>query len=80
MTVMRHLEYYLLDIIRMVPIPYHIAESVVDERVGDDARVVVEDLEGRGHQPVLPLVEPYDEDEVHRAGPRLARTDARQTL
>ena len=64
----------------MGPIPYHVAESGFDERVGDDARVVVEDLEGRCEQPVLPLVETDDEDEVHRAGPRLARTDARQTL
>ena len=72
---MRHLE-----ILIWVSIPYHVAESVGDERVGDDARVVVEDLEGRCQQPVLPLVEPDDEDEVHRARPRLARTDARQTL
>ena len=60
-------------------VPYRIGEPPFNHVVGDGPRVVF-DVEGRGEQAVLALVEPDDEDEVERSGLQLARTDAHKAL
>ena len=75
-----YIPYVMLEFtINTLEVTHRVGEPLGDEVVGDAAGVVL-DLEGRGEEAVLALVEAHHEDQVEGARTLVRRADAHQTL